>query len=58
MNSDFSNSFNEKIYYKIAAATDVAETWKRFGWVPPSQDPAIQAKWAKAQERTKLGDWK
>ena len=23
--------------YKPAAATDVQATWKRFGWVPPSQ---------------------
>jgi hypothetical protein len=55
---DYSDSFNAEIYYKIAAATDVAETWKRFGWLPPSQDPDVQAKWAKAKEPTKIGDWK
>ena len=55
---DYSDSFDTEIYYKIAAATDVAETWKRFGWLPPSQDPDVQAKWAKAKEPTKIGDWK
>jgi hypothetical protein len=55
---DYTNSFDEKVFYKIAAATDVAETWKRFGWSPPSLDPEIQEKWIKAQERTRIGDWK
>lgn len=55
---DYTQSFATEVYYKIAAATDVAETWKRFGWTPPSKDPAIQAKWEKAKEPTKLGDWK
>jgi len=25
--------------------TDVQATWKSFGWSPPSDDPAIKAKW-------------
>lgn len=28
-----------------AAATDVSAVWRRYGWVPPSELPAYQAKW-------------
>lgn len=52
---DYTDSFNEDVYYKISAATDVAATWRKFGWVPPSELPEYHAKWAKAQERTKVG---
>ena len=52
---DYQNDFSEDVFYKISAATDVAETWKRFGWEPPSQDPAYQEKWRKAKEPTKIG---
>ena len=55
---DNSNRMDEEVFYKISAATNVAETWKRFGWTPPSLDPEIQEKWMKAQERTRIGDWK
>jgi hypothetical protein len=37
----------ETIPYKAAAATDVLQTFRRFGWVPPSEDPAYHEKWAK-----------
>jgi hypothetical protein len=53
---DYQHDFSTEVFYKISAATDVAETWKRFGWTPPSQDPAYHEKWKKAQERTKIGD--
>jgi hypothetical protein len=56
MLKDYQNDFSTDVFYKISAATDVAETWRRFGWTPPSQDPAYHEKWAKAQERTKIGE--
>ena len=44
--------------YMIAAATDVARTWRRHGWTPPSELPEYQAKWAAAQQPTRLKDMK
>lgn len=29
--------------YVPAAATDVKETWKRFGWRPPSEMPDLRS---------------
>ena len=52
---DYANAFDENVFYKISAATDVATTWKRYGWTPPSEMPEYHKKWAKAQERTKIG---
>jgi hypothetical protein len=52
---DYSDSFTENVYYKISAATDVAATWRKHGWVPPSELPEYRAKWDKAQERTRVG---
>jgi hypothetical protein len=31
--------------YARASATNVQRTWKKHGWVPPSKDPAVVAKW-------------
>lgn len=53
--TDYSNSFDEVVYYKISAATDVAATWRKHGWVPPSELPEYRMKWEKAQERTRVG---
>lgn len=44
------------VFYEIGVATDVARTWRRYGWVPPSELPEYQAKWARVQERTKLNE--
>jgi hypothetical protein len=52
---DYQNDFSMNVFYKISAATDVAETWRRFGWEPPSQDPNYHEKWKKAKEPTKIG---
>jgi hypothetical protein len=53
--TDYNDAFNEGVYYKISAATDVATTWRKHGWVPPSELPEYRRKWDKAQERTKVG---
>ena len=49
---------DDDIYYRISAATDITVTWRRYGWVPPSELPEYKAKWAKAQEPTRLKDMK
>jgi hypothetical protein len=35
----------DDMIYKTAAQTDVLATFRRLGWTPPSEDPAIIAKW-------------
>ena len=35
---------NDKIYVS-SAKTDIVATFRRLGWTPPSEDPAIVAKW-------------
>jgi len=42
------------VLYDLAVNTDITRTWRRYGWVPPSELPAYHAKWARAQEPTKL----
>ena len=46
----------DDVMYVQGVATDVTQTWRRHGWVPPSELPEYQAKWAKAQEPTRLKD--
>jgi len=36
---------NEDMIYKTAAQTDVLATFRRLGWIPPSEDAAVKAKW-------------
>jgi len=36
---------HEDMIYKTAAQTDVLATFRRLGWTPPSEDPAIRSKW-------------
>ena len=42
------------VLYDLAVNTDITRTWRRYGWVPPSELPEYHAKWARAQEPTKL----
>jgi hypothetical protein len=35
----------EDTIYTPAVKTDVLATFRRLGWTPPSEDPAIKAKW-------------
>lgn len=44
----------EQIAYRIAAATNIMETFRRLGWVPPSELPEYQAKWARVREQSGL----
>lgn len=30
---------------KYKKITDVQQTWKEHGWIPPGEDPNIKAKW-------------
>jgi hypothetical protein len=36
---------DKDMIYKTAAQTDILRTFRRLGWVPPSEDPAVIAKW-------------
>jgi hypothetical protein len=44
------NDYDQAVFYEIAVATDVRKAWRRYGWVPPSELPEYQAKWARARE--------
>lgn len=37
---------NDHHPYIPAVKTNILETFRRHGWTPPSEDPAIQAKWS------------
>jgi hypothetical protein len=43
----------EHVEYRIAAATNIIETFRRFGWTPPSELPEYQEKWARFQAESK-----
>ena len=36
---------SEDAIYTPSVKTDVLATFRRLGWTPPSEDPAIIAKW-------------
>lgn len=46
----------DDVMYVLGVATDVQKTWRRYGWVPPSELPEYQAKWAKAQQPTRISE--
>lgn len=35
---------DDKVYVP-SSATDVMATWRKYGYVPPSEDPAYQERW-------------
>ena len=45
---------HEHIIYRSSAATDITLRWRMHGWVPPSELPEYQAKWARVQLESRL----
>ena len=45
---------DEAVFWTAGVATDVQRTWRRYGWVPPSELPEYQKKWDFFQQPTRI----
>lgn len=43
------------MYVYTPATTDITIRWKANGWIPPTQDPYFQKKWAEFRATTAAG---
>lgn len=43
------------MYVYTPATTDITIRWKANGWVPPTEDPSFQKKWAEFRSKTAAG---
>lgn len=42
---DTQETFDTPVLPKYKKITDVQQTWREAGWIPPSEDSKMQAKW-------------
>ena len=52
------NAMNMKVsdmYVYTPATTDITIRWKANGWIPPTEDPKFQRKWAEFRNKTAAG---
>lgn len=49
------NICNADLYVYTPATTDVTIRWKLKGWIPPTQDPNYQKKWANYRKISAAG---
>ncbi len=45
---------HEHIIYQSSVQTDITRRWRMHGWVPPSEQPEYQQKWARVQLESRL----
>jgi|APGre2960657373_1045057.scaffolds.fasta_scaffold68663_4 hypothetical protein len=43
------------MYIYTPATTDITIRWKANGWIPPTEDPKFQRKWAEFRNKTAAG---
>ncbi len=43
------------MYVYTPATTDITIRWKANGWIPPTEDPMFQRKWAEFRSKTAAG---